>query len=139
MSKWYEAFRKTTLILCYGITKITFRSSFDNPGVLVYHSIDAKAPSVLRSSTTPQTFMEQMEYLRQHYNIVSLEDVRKYVDEGLDLPKNSLAITFDDGFFDNYSVAYPYLKQHNLPATIFVATSYTGDTYSPKGVIELQC
>lgn len=63
-------------------------------------------------------FRRQMQYLRKHYNVISLED---YILHG-EKVKNAVIITFDDGYQDFYDNAYPILKAFNLPSTIFVAT-----------------
>jgi peptidoglycan/xylan/chitin deacetylase (PgdA/CDA1 family) len=41
-----------------------------------------------------------------------------------ELPKNSLIITIDDGYENNYSIAYPILKKYEIPATIFLTTGF---------------
>lgn len=75
-------------------------------------------------SATPAQFDWQMRYLREHLNPVSLRDVIAYLDEGTPLPPASVAVTFDDGFADTYRYAFPVLKRHAIPATIFVCTGY---------------
>ena len=42
------------------------------------------------------------------------------------MPENPIAITFDDGYLSNYEIAYPILKELNIPATIFIVTSTVG-------------
>jgi len=44
------------------------------------------------------------------------------------IPKNSVIITFDDGYFDNYKFAYPVLKELQIPVTIYLATNYIGSS-----------
>ena len=48
-----------------------------------------------------------------------------------ELPRNALAITFDDGYRDNLTHAAPILARHGLPATIFLATGFIGTAEVP--------
>ncbi|MFC1966413.1 polysaccharide deacetylase family protein [Chloroflexota bacterium] len=77
---------------------------------------------------TPEVFEKQIRYLREKYNIISFEDFMQYIQKGKELPKNSVIITFDDGYKDNYANAYPILKRYSIPATIFLATGYIGSS-----------
>jgi peptidoglycan/xylan/chitin deacetylase (PgdA/CDA1 family) len=78
-----------------------------------------------------------MDYLVKNYCVVSLGEVSAFLEGKLRLPRKSVAITFDDGYLDNYANAYPYLKKNRLPATIFIATAYVqkkmllGNSYLP--------
>ncbi|WDD99480.1 polysaccharide deacetylase family protein [Thalassomonas actiniarum] len=67
-------------------------------------------------------FKEQMHYLHQHFNVLPLEQALQIAD--YDGEKPLAAITFDDGFYNNYSLAFPVLKALQLPATVFLATNY---------------
>lgn len=90
--------------------------------ILVYHSFS-------NGDTNPfsidyRLFEKQLMFLKKHYRILRLGDVIKKLKTGEPLEKKTLCITIDDGFLDNYNVAYPILKRHALPATIFIATGY---------------
>jgi peptidoglycan/xylan/chitin deacetylase (PgdA/CDA1 family) len=66
------------------------------------------------------TFRAQMTWLRQHLRVVSLEAMITRMDEaGAELRRDT-ALTFDDGLRNNFTVAYPILKELGLPATFFV-------------------
>jgi len=67
-------------------------------------------------------FKKQMEYLSRNYNVISIEQLAKFRKKRLNPPKNSVIITFDDGYKDNYLNAFPILRRYALPATIFIAT-----------------
>jgi peptidoglycan/xylan/chitin deacetylase (PgdA/CDA1 family) len=72
----------------------------------------------------PEMFKMQMDYLRKNFNIVTLDEICNYVIKNRRLPKKSVSITFDDGFNNVYENAYPYFKEHKLPASIFITTEY---------------
>jgi peptidoglycan/xylan/chitin deacetylase (PgdA/CDA1 family) len=91
--------------------------------ILMYHSVDLTDDFY---SVNPEQFRRQIEYLRRNYAIVSLDEMVEFVKEERDLPRKTVAITFDDGFDDFYSNVYPYFRKSELPATVFVATGYVG-------------
>jgi peptidoglycan/xylan/chitin deacetylase (PgdA/CDA1 family) len=66
-------------------------------------------------------FREQMEVLRERFCVSFLHELVERAAAG-DVPANAVAITFDDGYRDNYDYAYPILRELSLPATIFLVT-----------------
>lgn len=100
----------------------------DRSHILTYHSvhtgnyIDNKLEFNSDAiSVSADLFEEQICYLSKNYNCISLSD---YIDKikADTLPNNSIAITFDDGYKNNLTVALPILKKHQVPATIFIAS-----------------
>ena len=88
--------------------------------ILMYHRArDPRGPRLGAGDSAP--FESQMEILARFWQVLPLEElvVRAHAD---DVPPRAVAITFDDGYRDNYEVAYPALRRFNLPATIFLAT-----------------
>jgi peptidoglycan/xylan/chitin deacetylase (PgdA/CDA1 family) len=73
---------------------------------------------------TPQSFAEQVKWLRKSCTLVSLETVRAAVASGEALPPNAVLITFDDGYADNHSAAAPVLADVGASATFFIATRF---------------
>lgn|SRR5574337_203846 len=69
-------------------------------------------------------FLDQMRYLHAHYHVVPLETIVSHYMKGTPFPDCCAVITFDDGYRNNYSVAYPILRAFDLPATIFVTTDF---------------
>jgi peptidoglycan/xylan/chitin deacetylase (PgdA/CDA1 family) len=67
---------------------------------------------------TSETFERQMEFISSHYHLINLEEGVKSCHL-----KNACMITFDDGWADNYKHAFPILKKHGIPATIFLVTN----------------
>ncbi len=77
-------------------------------------------------SANSEEFEKQIIYIKNNYNAISFSDLITHINKGTKPAKNSIVITFDDGFADNYLNAFPILKKHNIPATIFVSTGYIG-------------
>src|SRR5262245_39304654 len=97
--------------------------------ILTYHGVVRSASDVYlhRICIDAGIFEQQMEWLRRNYSVLSLSSLLDGLEGKSSLPPFSVAITFDDGFKNNYSVAFPILKKYGLPATIFLATSYIGE------------
>jgi peptidoglycan/xylan/chitin deacetylase (PgdA/CDA1 family) len=91
----------------------------------MYHSLDTKKfPNKL--SLTPELFESQMRFLAGGpFSAVSLEECLKSRSKGgfCDL---KTVITFDDGYLDNYTLAFPIIKRLRLPATFFVSADRVG-------------
>lgn len=69
-------------------------------------------------------FLKIMKELKSEGNALSMNDIMDYYDSGEPLPPRSFAVTFDDGFENNYSVAAPILKDLGVPATFYVTTGF---------------
>ena len=92
--------------------------------VLTYHQI--KDPANDYSTVSPATFREQMQYLKQHYRVLHLREAVK-VAAARGWSERVVAITFDDGYQDNATIAAPILRSLDLPACFFVATDMIGN------------
>ena len=79
---------------------------------------------------TPQTFRLHMDEIKKRFELFHLDDWIRGVKNNESLPKYACAITFDDGWLDNYEYAYPILKELKVPATIFVVSDFLGTSYS---------
>jgi peptidoglycan/xylan/chitin deacetylase (PgdA/CDA1 family) len=75
-------------------------------------------------STTPEQFHDQMKRLKQRFRPMRLTDVITALDAGETLPPDAVAVTFDDGYDDNYRNAFPILSDLGIPATFFVSTGH---------------
>jgi peptidoglycan/xylan/chitin deacetylase (PgdA/CDA1 family) len=95
----------------------------DSAAVLTYHAIPRQALEVPDWCFLEEPrFRHQMHYLRDHCQVVPLRDVAAVLAAGSARPV--VALTFDDGFHNNYEVAFPILRELALPATIFLATDF---------------
>lgn len=88
--------------------------------VLMYHKIGEPATDVWDIAVSEQNLEEHLLYLKDE-NIVSLDELTHSLKKKK-LKKNCIAITFDDGYIDNFSLAKPLLEKYKLPATFFIPT-----------------
>jgi peptidoglycan/xylan/chitin deacetylase (PgdA/CDA1 family) len=91
--------------------------------ILAYHRVLESADPLRRGDILAADFARQMAVLSRFYNVLPLREAVQGLRNGT-LPARAVAITFDDGYADNYSIALPILMRFGLPATIFVATSF---------------
>lgn len=92
--------------------------------ILMYHSISADDPEN-GLLVPPDMFSEQMKWLSENgFTTMLLDDVVEALNTGK-VPKKPVAITFDDGYADNYTAAFPILKENNMKATFFIITNNT--------------
>lgn len=78
-------------------------------------------------SVTPQDFERQMDWLAANgYHPVDLADVRAYFAGRAPLPAKPVVLTFDDGYRDMYTTAYPILRAHHFKAVSYVVTGFVG-------------
>lgn len=99
--------------------------------VLCYHRIAAaSSPGFYgfwkNASADAAEFSWQLQYLKQNYTVVGLEDVLAWLDGAGSMPPRPLLITFDDGYRDNLTVAVPALEALGLRAVFFIATDFVG-------------
>lgn len=100
--------------------------------ILMYHSISRNAERrvhpYFQTVTSPEIFAQHVEFLHQNgYKTVTLSDAigRMQPERALD---KSVVITFDDGYRDFYTDAFPLLNRHSYSATVFLPTAYIGES-----------
>lgn len=120
-------YRRFIVLLCFAAVIVGFfriKEKYVVP-VLMYHNIDENA-LVSKLSVSPQSFRAQMDFLKRYnYNVVSLEELADLMRESR-IPYKTIAITFDDGYENNYTNAYPVLKELGLEASIFINPALIG-------------
>jgi len=98
-----------------------------HPRILMYHRF-SKVPAP--GHVGAGEFEQQVRYISRHYNPVTVSRIALALYEGESLPRNSIAITVDDGYEDFFSIAWPILKKYKVPATFYVTTGFVnGDLW----------
>ena len=87
------------------------------PGIIIlaYHSISNGQYSV---DISPSLFEQHMKWIQSNYKVVSLTEALSYNR----LEEDCIVITFDDGYKDYMTSAYPILHKYNIPSTVYVIT-----------------
>lgn len=107
-----------------GNTRRYLSNLIDNGGAIVlYHRvIDLKNdPQML--AVSPDNFYNQVKYLKENFELLSIEDFYGFLQRKTSLPKRSVILTFDDGYADNFHQALPILESLNAQALFYISTS----------------
>lgn len=108
----------------------------DKPLLLVlnYHRICDGARTTGDSdvfSCTAEQFEEHVRFLKRRLRLTTLDEVIE-IAEKRQRPRGPVALlTFDDGYLDNYEVAFPVLASHGIQAAFFLATGFIGSNHVP--------
>lgn len=104
--------RNKVIVLMYHrvLTANESQQSCSHPGIIVDRDL----------------FDKQIEFISNNFNPITIKQFCDWINKKISLPKNSCLITFDDGWSDNYTNAYPILEKYKVPAVIFIATNYIG-------------
>lgn len=95
--------------------------------VLTYHHVHDPGPTYPFdpdvADVTPAQFRRQMALVKRNFSVIGLDHLARGLDGGA-LPPNPCVITFDDGYRSNLTIALPILRELELTATFFIATSF---------------
>ncbi|MGD8192139.1 polysaccharide deacetylase family protein [Brevibacillus ginsengisoli] len=92
--------------------------------VLMYHSISRQNNSLC---IAPEQFERQLSNLLKHgYTPITASELISAWENGSELPTRPIVLTFDDGYKDNYTHAFPILKKYQAKATLFIITGAVG-------------
>lgn len=91
--------------------------------ILIFHRVLARPDEVLNWDLDAAGFEQAVRWLKEWFNVLPLEQAIFRLNDR-SLPPRAAAITFDDGYADNFTVAMPILRSLGLTATFFIATGY---------------
>ncbi len=90
--------------------------------IIMYHYVRE-----VKASRYPQIkglevkhFKRQIDFLKNHFQIVTMEEVLEAAESGRDLPENAVLLTFDDGYIDHFQNVFPILKNEGLQGSFFI-------------------
>jgi len=92
--------------------------------VLMYHKVAKSETDFLTVSEEQLTI--QLNWLKDRYNFISLNQLTNFIQHNEPLPEKPLLITFDDGYLNNYTIAYPIFKALKIPFSIFLVGDFVG-------------
>lgn len=78
-------------------------------------------------------FEEQLQFFAKNFHVVTMESVIDAVNNGSELPDNSVLLTFDDGYIDNFTVAMPLLKKYGMQGSFFIP----GKTFTENVLLDV--
>ncbi|MBT7336028.1 MAG: polysaccharide deacetylase family protein [Gammaproteobacteria bacterium] len=95
--------------------------SADHGVILAYHHVSAETPA--STSISPTHFAAHLDYLAQNdFNVWPLDKMVRHLQQGLAVPENTVALTFDDAYASVFNQVHPELTQRRWPYTVFVNT-----------------
>ncbi|MBF0620137.1 MAG: polysaccharide deacetylase family protein, partial [Candidatus Omnitrophica bacterium] len=93
----------------------------------MYHAIGSPDLVSDLNNVDPAVFERQMAFLKEHhYRVIPVSEYADGIRAGKRFSHDTVVITFDDGYLDNYEKAYPVLKKYGFPAVIFVGVDNVG-------------
>jgi peptidoglycan/xylan/chitin deacetylase (PgdA/CDA1 family) len=91
--------------------------------ILIWHRVQPAPDPMFPDELHAARFDATLSWLARWFNVLPLGEAVQRLQDG-SLPERAAAITFDDGYADNLTVAAPILARHGLPATVFIASGY---------------
>jgi peptidoglycan/xylan/chitin deacetylase (PgdA/CDA1 family) len=119
-----------------GILRFASHFAPDGAAILMYHSVRDEPERYANSIGAgiihaTHVFERQMEIVSRRFNPVTVDDVRRFLEEGKALPRRAVAVTFDDGFADNSEIAAPILSRFGIPAAFYLTVGLIGTNDPP--------
>ena len=106
----------------------------ERPLILGYHRVVDDFEGTARNEmasmlTSTGMFERHLDVVGRHFRFVSLDEIGRHLESGEPFTERVAAVTFDDGYQDNYQHAFPILKRKGIPAAVFVVTDLIGKPF----------
>lgn len=97
--------------------------------ILIYHLIDGGTSSPVDISL--QVFRSHLEYLHDHLQVISLEEAIAKLEDGTAANSKFVVLTFDDGYLNFYTHAWPLIQEFKIPVTLYIPVNFIDGTAPP--------
>ena len=115
------------ILLVIGFQTMTLMPMPKGIRVLMYHKVATETTNDL--TVNIRQLESHLKYLQTlDYQYITAQQLLDFYLEKKPLPARPILLTFDDGYVNNLELAYPLLKQYDAKATIFIPSSFVGDT-----------
>ncbi|WP_459210771.1 polysaccharide deacetylase family protein [Aquimarina rhabdastrellae] len=122
------------LLLHIGFKKYLLKNRYGER-ILVFHGVDLKGETCYNSRFVSTAYFEAfIQYITTHFNVISIED---YYQKKFKKDTLNIALTFDDGYLNNYKYAIPILKKYNAPASFYITTIHNDYSFLWPDFIDL--
>jgi peptidoglycan/xylan/chitin deacetylase (PgdA/CDA1 family) len=123
-----------------GITRLLMKYRKDHLTILAYHHVYNDDHHDRQEVTNPffiglKRFTEHLEYLKEDFHPVGVNDILAWIEGKDKLPERSLLLTFDDGYKGFYREVYPVLKRLGIPALVNLITGWVDEEVTPWDVL----
>jgi len=105
------------------LASLSHQGSDARLSILIFHRVLPQPDPLFPGEITAPGFEQICQWLAGWFRVLPLDEAARLLRQGR-LPSRALAITFDDGYADNCTVAAPLLQRHSLPCSFFVATGF---------------
>lgn len=116
------------VVMKLNLEKILSSLSENNKLILVYHGVvDTPNHKVSLGPIAEKQFEQHLKYYQQNFDVVSQDTIFQMYRDDFKPKRKTIALTFDDGYENNYLRAYPLLKKYNFPATYYIISQCIED------------